>query len=119
MNRAEYMAELAIMNARPPQADEAEQKFKRGSRVKITDPHEARRMREWYGVPNDEAIVAYTYRQKFRCGDHNSYSLIMLDEAGKGINQISWFYEKQLEQASEDIQPGLAIIEAYEFGPQS
>lgn len=114
MNRAEYMAELAIMNARPPQADEPTQKFKRGSRVKLS-PAEMVRMK-WYGV-SDEAIVAYTYRQKFRCGDNKSYSLVMLNAAGEPINAISWFDESQLTLLSDDLPAGLAIIERYEYAP--
>jgi predicted transposase YdaD len=114
MNRAEYMAELAVMNARPPQADEPTQKFRRGSRVKLSADEMVRM--KWYGVA-DEAIVDYTYRQKFRCGDNKSYSLVMLNETGDPINAISWFDESQLTLVSDDTAAGLAIIERYEYAP--
>ena len=62
------------------------------------------------------AIVEYTYAQKYGGDDINSYSLIVLDENNSPINSISWYEEGQLTLISDDVVKGKEIIENYEFG---
>lgn len=62
------------------------------------------------------AIVEYTYAQKYGGDDINSYSLIQLDENDNPINSISWYEENQLTLISDDLAKGKEIIERYEFG---
>lgn len=62
------------------------------------------------------AIVEYTYAQKYGGDDIDSYSLIVLDENDNPINSISWYRENQLTLISDDLVKGKEIIKRYEFG---
>ena len=62
------------------------------------------------------AIVEYTYAQKYGGDDIDSYSLIVLNDNDEPINSISWYHENQLTLISDDVIKGKEIIEKYEFG---
>lgn len=112
MNRQEYFRELTKLNAREPDEDSPEQKFKRGSRVHIAK-NLGGCMKHF---TNDiDAIVMYTYKQKFGSGDYKSYSLLLLDENGIGYNTTSWYEEWQLALVSNDLDSGLKLIEQYKY----
>jgi hypothetical protein len=110
MHRSKDVTEFDRRDARPTQADEAEPKFKRGSRVRIGD------YKDPDGTRSGEAIITYTHRQKFGFGSHKSYCLTMLNEAGAPVDQVAWLYEHQLELMSEDLETGKALIDSLEFG---
>ena len=113
MNRAEYAAAVQELNARPPKADLPKQRFKRGSKV-----HVCKEMPLYMShfESDFDAIVKYTYGQKFGGSDVDSYALIMLDDSDKPINSVAWYEEDQLTLVSDDVEAGLKIIEQYEFG---
>ena len=62
------------------------------------------------------AIVEYTYAQKYGGDDIDNYSLIVLNDKDEPINSISWYNENQLTLISDDVSKGKEIIEKYEFG---
>ena len=62
-----------------------------------------------------DAIVEGTYSQLYGGKDINSYSLYML-EKGKIIDNIAWYYEKQLTLLSEQNKDKAEqMIEDYNF----
>ncbi len=89
------------------------QKFPRGSKVAVCKEM-PRYMSHFESGFN--AIVEYTYSQKYGGNDIYSYSLIQLDENDNPINSICWYEESQLTLISDDIARGKEIIERYEFG---
>lgn len=86
------------------------QKYKRGQRVKVADKMPSHMAHFEAGV---EAIIEYTYAQKFWGDDVDSYSIIVLDNNGNPIGSIAWYHEDQLTLLDEDVEPGLKIIESY------
>ncbi len=110
MNRAEYYAELQAMNAKAPGKSLPKQEFDRGTRVKVD---KTLRKSMSHFESNFEGIVQYTHGQKFGGSDADSYSLIVLNEAGEPINSVAWYYENQLTLVSDDIEAGLKIIEIW------
>lgn len=89
------------------------QKFPRGARVKVSDNMPSYMSHFPKGF---EAIVEYTYGQKFPQFDKNdidNYCLIVLDENGKPVNSIAWYHESQLTLINNNINEGLKIIESY------
>ena len=87
---AQRRAEAIAYSSRPLNTHETGQKFPRGARVKVAD--EMPDMMKYFPC-GFEAIVAYTYAQKFHGDDIDSYSLIQLDERGKAVNSNSWYHE--------------------------
>ena len=114
----EYNQRLAIakaMYAKPPGDDLPNQKFPRGTRVKVADempPHMS------HFESGFEGIVEYTYGQKYGGDDINSYSLIVLNKEGQPINSIAWYYVSQLTLIDSNIQKGLEIINSYKLKRQ-
>ncbi len=107
---AERLAMAKALQAIPPKADLPGQKFKRGQRV-----HVCKDMPLWmshFGGDFD-AIVQYTYAQKYHGDDIDSYSVIILDATGKPINSVAWYNEYQLTLLDEDTKPGMEIIKAW------
>ena len=99
------------LKAQPPKADLPGQKFKRGSKVHVCKDL-GPMMRHF---TNDfDAIVQYTYAQKFGGSDIENYALVVLDGAGEPINEEAWYWEDQLTLLSDDIEAGLKIIEISE-----
>ena len=88
-------------------------KFQRGSKVAVCKEMPSYMSHFESGF---NAIVEYTYAQKYGGDDINSYSLIQLDENDNPINSISWYEENQLTLISDHIAKGKEIIERYEFG---
>lgn len=101
------------------------QKFKRGERVRVLNADERRAIRalphgeiiatlrshrENYG--GDEGIIVGSYRQQFGHGDSDQYTLVVLNSAGKPVNRVSWFDEKNLESAGTDLLVGHNLIDA-------
>ena len=110
MDYKQRLADAKTMYARPVKANLPNQKFKRGQRVKVADE-----MPEYMShFPKGfEAIVEYTYGQKYDGEDYDNYSLIVL-EKGKPINSIAWYYESQLTLLNKDCKVGLKIIKDYD-----
>ena len=88
------------------------QKFPRGSKVAVCKEMPSCVSHFESGF---NAIVQYTYAQKYGGDDINSYSLIKLDENDNPINNISWYTENQLSLISDDLVKGKDIIERYFF----
>ena len=88
-------------------------KFKRGSKVAVCKEMPSYMSHFENGF---NAIVEYTYAQKYGGDDIDSYSLIVLDDNNEPINSISWYEENQLTLISDDLAKGKEIIEKYEFG---
>ena len=113
VSQQEYELRRAIAMeqfARVPGADLPKQKFKRGSRVKVCQympPHMVH-------FPSDfEAIVYYTYGQKYGGNDYKQYSLVCLEGSSDRVtNCIAWYDEDQLTLLNDDIANGLKIIES-------
>lgn len=111
MDRSEYFREVQKANAKKPADDSPNQKFKRGSKVRIAKDLGGGMSH----FPNDcDAIVKYTYKQKFGSGDHDNYSLILL-KGGIPINNVSWYHENQLTLLDDNLIAGLEIILEYEL----
>jgi len=111
MKDNERFAQALAMHNKTVGEDHETQKFTRGSRIKVNDVMPDTM---WHFEAGFEAIINYSYRQKFggTCTNH-SYSLIQLDEQGSPINSIAWYYESQLTLVDDDTQKGHAIIEEY------
>ena len=88
------------------------QKFKRGSRIKVDDEMPSHMSHFPAGF---EAIVEYTYAQRYGGSNVDGYCLIVLDKNGKPINVTAWYEENQLTLISDDIKTGLGIIESYRY----
>lgn len=104
-----YATAMALYN-QPVGPDLPNQKFKRGSRIKVDD-----KMPSWMSHFDCgfEGIVEYTYAQKFGGNNIDSYSLIVLDKNNNPINTGAWYHEDQLTLIDDDIEPGLKIIGSY------
>ena len=96
------------------------QKFKRGSIVKVYEVLEESMS---HFESDFIGVVEYSYMQKYGPGTFNDdddspneYRLIVLDNDGKAVNSISWYYDYQLALVNDDIALGLSIIEQYRFG---
>jgi len=107
---AERLAEAKALNARPVGPDLPNQKFPRGTRVLVAET-----MPDMMShFPTDfQAIVDYTYAQKYWGDDIDSYSLIMLDEKGEPYNSIAWYQENQLTLIDDNTAYGIKLIESY------
>ena len=88
------------------------QKFPRGTRVRVVDtmPPSMRHFPVGF-----EAIVEYTYSQKYWGDDYKSYCLVMLDDNGNPHNSTAWYDESQLTLVSDNIEEGLRLIEKYYY----
>lgn len=106
----ERLAMAKMINSMPVKPHIEGQKFRRGWRVKV-----AKEMPPWMAhfESDFEAIVEYSYAQKFWGNDIKNYSLIMLKD-GKTVGSIAWYPESTLTLISEDEEAGLKIIEEYE-----
>lgn len=89
------------------------QKYKRGAKITVCKEMPSY-MRHFQSGFN--AIVEYTYAQRYGGGNIDSYSLIVLDDKDKPINAYSWYEENQLTLIDADIEKGKQIIEDYYFG---
>ncbi|MEE9374511.1 MAG: hypothetical protein V3V00_15760 [Saprospiraceae bacterium] len=97
----------------PVKEDLPKQKYKRGSKVRIADDLSKDGMGHFTSGCN--AIVEYTYAQKYRGSNFKSYSLILLDENDKPFNSSAWYLEHQLTLIDENIEKGKDIIFKYGF----
>ena len=94
------------------------QKFKRGSRVRVTDRMPPNMRHFDCGF---EAIIEYTYGQKalrdrrYSGEDFSIYSLLKLDDNGQPKGGCAWYPEETLTLISDDIHAGLDIIEQYYY----
>ena len=79
------------------------QKFPRGTCVRVAkDLGLAMRF-----FPSDtDAIVEYTYSQRYSGNDVKSYCLLLLDDSGKPTDSVSWYKEHQLTLISDDLDAG-------------
>jgi len=107
----EYASQVKELNKRKPKKENSKQKFKRGAKIRVCKEMPPNMS---HFDSDFEAIVEYTYNQKYGGGDIDSYSLIMLDENGDPINSIAWYEENQLTLIDNDIKTGLKIISNYE-----
>lgn len=110
MNREEYAAAVYEQYKRPPKEDHPNQKFPRGSRVKVCDE-----MPPWmtHFPSGFEAIVEYSYAQKYGGDDVTDYSLIQLSNENQPINGIAWYKSDQLTLLDDNIENGLKIIDIW------
>ena len=109
MKHKEYVEEVKRLFALPPRENQPGQKFSRGARVKVCRIMPSYMSHFQSGF---EAIVEYTYAQKYGGTDVKSYSLIMLKN-NVPVNAIAWYEENQLTLISNDIKDGLKIIKEY------
>lgn len=108
MNREQYTAAVGQLNRRKPGDNLEDQKFPRGARVKVADEMPSYMSHFDKGF---EAIVQYTYGQKFGGFNTNQYSLIY--ETKDGYFSVAWYEEDQLTLISDDTEQGMKIIEAH------
>ena len=110
MNRSKYKSEVEKLNAQEPGPDLPNQKFPRGCKVRVGDD-----LGEFMShFPSGfDAIVEFSYAQKFRGNNVDSYSLIVLED-GVPVNSIAWYYENQLTLIDSDTEAGKAIIDKWE-----
>lgn len=110
---AEREAMTKVLYAKPEGPDLPTQKFKRGSKV-----HICKNMPKsmFHFENNFDAIVEYTYAQKYGGNNIDSYSVIVLNDSGQPINSIAWYHENQLSLLDDDIEVGKKIIEKYKNG---
>ena len=103
-------ADAMRMSKMPVQENCVGQKFPRGARVHINQT-----LPKCMGhfIKDVDAIIEYSYEQKFRCGNHESYSLVLLNKDGKALNTVAWYDDANLTLVSDDIEEGLKIIEGY------
>lgn len=99
-----------MANALPIKENQPNQKFPRGSKVMVAEIMPPYMFHFECGF---EAIVEYTYAQKFWGDDINSYSLIQLDDKGEPINSIAWYEENQLTLIDDNVNRGIQIINNY------
>lgn len=95
------------------------QKFKRGSRVRVTNKMPSNMTHFRCGF---DAIVEYTPKQaSLRDKNYGSdqsdskYSLLRLDSNGEPTGGCAWYPEETLTLLSDDIRAGLDTIEQYYF----
>lgn len=111
MDRVAYRAAIEELNSQPIGEDLPSQKFKRGSKVHICKDLPE----EMDHFPNDfDAIVDYTYAQKFGGDDTESYCVAGLNDKGVVVDHISWYREDQLTLISDDLEAGIKLIAQYE-----
>ena len=111
MDQAAYKAAAGALYRQPPGPDLPAQKFKRGSKV-----HVCKDMPSYMShfESDFDAIVKYTYAQKYGGSNVDSYALAVLNAAGVVVNYISWYEENQLTLISDDTEAGLKLIAQYE-----
>ena len=109
--RRRAVAEMA--NSLPIKPHDGRQKYPRGSRVQVDDIMPACMSHFDSGF---EAIVEYTYAQKFWGDDFSQYSLIKLNKNGVPVNGIAWYHESQLNLLSDDLETGIMVIDQYQSG---
>lgn len=90
----------------PPMEDIAGQKYPRGTRVNVA-PNTCYLYRDGF-----EAIVEYTYAQKYWGDDVKSYGVVVLED-GEPVNRASWMPEGGLALVSNDLEAGKALIGRY------
>lgn len=61
------------------------------------------------------AIIEYSYLQRYKYGPPNNYSVIQLDKNGQPINAIAWYPADVITLLSDDIEAGKKLIENYHF----
>jgi len=105
------LADAKRLYAVAPKEDQPGQKFPRGSRVHVDDEMPTHMFHFPKGF---EAIINWTYAQKYWGTDVDSYSLIMLDDDGSPTNAIAWYHECQLTLLSDDLENGKEIIRRYD-----
>lgn len=90
------------------------QKFKRGERVYITNKMPIYMRHFHHGC---DAIVCYTYKQKYGGGkeEEKEYCLLILNPDGTVYGGSSWYEENQLSIVDSNTKAGKAMIEAYEY----
>jgi hypothetical protein len=104
------LADAQVMHQMPIQEDQPGQKFLRGQRVRI-DKVMPSCMSHF--ECNTDAIISYTYAQKFGGNNIKSYNLMLINENDEPWNMVAWYEENQLTLISEDIKDGLEMIEKY------
>ena len=88
----------------------SKQKFPRYSKVyvcKEMPTYMSHFESDFYGIVNG------TYNELYGGGDVDSYSLFVLDVAGKIVNSISWYEEDQLTLVNTDVKHNLKLISDY------
>lgn len=112
MFNKEMLGFVKMLAMRPVGENRPGQKFPRGVRIKIDDVMPPEMSHFDCGV---EAIVEFTYGQKFPEFDENdiyNYSLLLLDGDVPTFT-AAWYREDQLTLINADIEKGLQIIEQY------
>ncbi len=109
-NNKKIKAIAKRLNNSPPKNNLPDQKFKRGARVKVCDEMP---LYMFHFPSGFEAIIEYSYAQKFWGDDTKNYCLIALDEKSEPINSIAWYHESQLTLVNDNIKKGLEIIEKW------
>ncbi len=107
------MAKTLMDNSVQP--EKPDQKFKRGCKVRI-DKEMPGHMSHF--TSDCDAIVEYTYAQKFPEFDPNdveNYSLILLNQDGVPIGSSAWYHEHQLTLINDSVGDGFKIIETFEM----
>ena len=86
------------------------QKFKRGWRVKITSelPESMSHF-----TCDCEAIVLFSYAQRYFGNDFDSYCLLLLED-GVPPRSCAWYEADQLTLVSDDVLAGLEVIKGTE-----
>ena len=112
MEYSERLAQARALYTTTVSKEKPEQKFKTGTIVRIADDLGGA-MSHFMGK-GGEAVVEYTYDQKYGGGNIKSYSLILLDEKGHPYNSCSWYGEEQLTLVEEDTKAGLLLIKVFE-----
>ena len=62
---------------------------------------------------NVDAIVVGSYADQYNGSNHQSYTLCLLDQRGRGYNQVSWYKESQLTFVNADRDKGERILQLY------
>ena len=83
----------------------------RGTRVKIAK--DLGEMMKHFLGKDGEAIVDYTYSERYGGENVESYSLVLLNKHGKPYNSCAWYVESQLTLISDDLLAGMEIIENF------
>ena len=86
------------------------QKFKSGVEVRVCDMMPPMMSHFQCGF---NAIVEYTYKERYGNGNHDSYSLVVLDENSNPVNSVAWYNQYQLTLVDNDRLRGLDIIDQY------
>ena len=88
------------------------QKFKRGSKVHICKdmPKNMSHFKSGF-----DAIVEYSYAQKYGTDDIKKYAVIELSEFGQPIGSNAWYHKDLLTLLDNNIEVGKKIIEDYNY----